>query len=254
MRPELLDAVDHLLTYGYCVLEDRLPSDKARTMAVDFLELHADPAHDQHKIGDTGYETLFGMLNYDDRVWDCAFHPDAVAIARHFLGERCRVVEACCKPCWPGAPGQWPLHADSAGEFAQVPDVPWMVNSIWMLTDFTVENGATRIVPMSHHSRLRRPPADLTSDDPSVKSVTGSAGSVVLWHAGLLHGAGPNASVSDVRVGLNVAYYPRWLNNWIEGGHQPLWPETYARLPDEFQSLVVGKRGTYRADEYEVDR
>ena len=92
MKKELLHAVDHLLTYGYCVLEDRLSEAVARSMAADFLKLHADPQYDHCKHIEPGYETLFGMMNYDDRVWDCAFHPDTVAIGRHILGERCRVV------------------------------------------------------------------------------------------------------------------------------------------------------------------
>ena len=250
MKKELLHAVDHLLTYGYCVLEDRLPAAVARSMAADFLKLHADPQYDHCKHIEPGYETLFGMMNYDDRVWDCAFHPDTVAIGRHILGERCRVVEACSKPNWPGARGQWPLHVDSVGEFAQVPDVPWMINSIWMLSDFSDENGATRIVPMSHRSRLKGPPAALEADNPMVATVTGRAGSVIMWHGGLFHGAGPNTG-ADIRVGLNIAFYPRWMNNWIEGGHQPLWPETYERIPPEFRSLCVGKVGKVREEKYE---
>ena len=42
------------------------------------------------------------------------------------------------------------------------------------------------------------------------------------------------------------------MNNWIEGGHQPLWPETYERIPREFRSLCVGKFGKVRAEEYEL--
>ena len=150
MNRELLDAADHLLTYGYCILEDRLPEEKTRSMAADFLELHEDPRYSEYNTGEKPYETLFGMLNHDDRVWDCAFHPDTVAVARHFLG-RCRVVEAASKPIWPGCKGQWPLHVDSAGDFQQVPDVPWMINSIWMLTDFTVSQ-------RRHPDRADEPP------------------------------------------------------------------------------------------------
>ena len=251
MRQELQDAVDHLLLYGYCILENRLPESMAREMADDFVRMHADAATDAHKHIQPGYETLFGMLNRDDRTWKCAFHPDTVAIARHILGNSCRVVEACCKPNWPGSQGQWPLHVDSVGSFAQVPDFPWMINTIWMLSDFTRENGGTRIVPMSHGACLHRPPTELRPDDPSVKSVEGGAGSVLMWHAGVWHGSGPNVSEQDVRVGLNVAYYPRWLNNWIEGGHQPLWPETYERMPEEYRALCPGKLGNDRELVYE---
>ena len=240
-------AIDHLDTYGYCLLEERIPRDLAQGLAARFLEFHADPACKPYVVGDQHYQTLFGTLNLDDRVWACASHPDAVAIARHFLGPSCRVVEACSKPTWPGAPAQ-SLHADSAGNFAQVPDVPWMINTIWMLTDFTQENGATGVVPMSHRSRCKRPPPDL--DPALIRPITGKAGSVMLWHGGTFHQARANSS-DQVRVGLNIAYYPRWFNNWIEGGHQPVWPETYQRMPPQMQQLCPGKQGRNRAELYE---
>ena len=250
MESRLTDAVDHLMTYGYCVLENLLPESLTRSMADDFLRLHEDPDYDKYKVDARPYETMFGMMNYDDRTWQCAFHPDTVAVASHILG-RCRVVEACSKPNWPGYKGQWPLHTDSAGDFHKVPDVPWMINSIWMLTDFTGDNGATRVVPLSHRSRLHRPPADLQPDDLTVKDITASAGSVVMWHAGIFHGAGPNVG-DDIRVGLNIAYYPRWMNNWTEHGHQPLWPETHERMPPEYRALCVQKLGRCRDDAYET--
>ena len=251
MNRELLDAAEHLLTWGYCVLQDRLPEEQTRAMAARFLELHDDPRFSEYNTDQKPYETLFGMLNHDDRVWDCAFHPDTVAIARHLLGDRCRVVEAASKPLWPGFKGQWPLHVDSAGDFHRVPDVPWMINSIWMLTDFTAANGATRVVPMSHRSRLKRPPADLEADDPAIRDVTGRSGSVMMWHGGLFHGAGANTG-GDIRVGLNIAYYPRWMNNWVEWGHQPLRAETYDRMPEEHRALCVGKFGRRREGQYEL--
>lgn len=242
-------AVEHLKTYGYCLLEDRVPGDLAQSMAQRCLELHADPRWEPYIVGDPFYQTLFGMLNLDDRVWTCAGHTDVVAIARHFLGPGCRVVEACSKPTWPGAPHQR-LHVDSADEFSEVPDVPWMINTIWMLTDFTVENGATGIVPMSHRSRLKRPPPEIAAESPLIKPVTGRAGSVIMWHGGLFHMAGANTS-EQIRVGLNIAYYPRWFNNWIEDGHQPLWPETYERMPEAMQRLCPGRLGRKRDEIYE---
>ena len=91
-------------------LENRIPGDTARRMAERFLELHTDPKCQIYNTGDEYYQTLFGMMNLDDRVWMCASHPDTVAVARHFLGQNCRVVEACSKPTWPGAPGAAPAR------------------------------------------------------------------------------------------------------------------------------------------------
>jgi len=39
-----------------------------------------------------------------------------------------------------------------------------------------------------------------------------------------------NVSNNQIRIGLNIAYYPRWFNNWIEDNHQPVWPKTYDRI------------------------
>ena len=247
--PDTTEAVEHLDTYGYCLLPGLVPAELARGLADRCLELHAEERCRPFIVGDEHYQTLFGMLNLDDRTWPLAFHPAAVAVARHFLGPRCRVVEACSKPTWPGAPHQ-PLHVDSAGHFHQLPGVPWMINSIWMLTDFTAENGATGVVPMSHRSGLRSPPPDLDLDGPLVRTVTGAAGSLLMWHGGAFHMARANTG-SSVRVGLNVAYYPRWFNNWVENNHQPVWPETFARMPAEIRALCTGRQGRSRDEAYE---
>lgn len=246
------DAIESLDVMGYCLLADLLPRDWAREFARGCLDRHNDAACAADVVGDRHYQTLFGMMNRDDRTWRCASHPSAVAVARHFLGPHCRVVEACSKPTWPGAPHQ-PLHVDSAGHFERVPDVPWMINSIWMLTDFTEENGATGVVPMSHRSRHRAPPADLDPDGSLVRPITGRAGSLLMWHGGTLHMARGNAGDS-VRVGLNVAYYPRWFNNWIENNHQPVWPETFERMPESMQQLCTGRQARSRDEAYETRR
>lgn len=244
-----MDSVELLKIYGYCILEDRIPAEQADRMAQKYLQLHEKPETQPFISGDEHYQTLFGMMNLDEASWSCAAHPDTVAIARHFLGQGIRVVEACSKPCWPGA-SAGSLHVDSASNFHEVPDVPWMINTIWMLSDFTEENGATRVVPMSHRSRLKVPPADMDSGHPSVKPLNGKRGSVAMWHGGLFHTSGANWS-NQIRVGLNIAYYPRWFNNWVEGGHQPIWPETYDRMPPEMQALCPGIRGKKREDVYE---
>ena len=83
MNEELSAAVTHLETYGYCLLPERIPRAEALALGARCLELHADPQYADFIHGDEQYQTLFGMLNLDDRVWQYAFHRDALAIARH---------------------------------------------------------------------------------------------------------------------------------------------------------------------------
>ena len=250
MNEDLAAAIVHLETCGYCLLPERMPRQQALALGERCLALCQDPAHANFIQGDEYYQTLFGMLNLDEGSWPCAFHEDTLTIARHFLGPHCRVVEACAKPTWPGAPPQH-LHVDSAGHFAAVPDVPWMINTIWMLSDFTAANGGTGIVPMSHTSRLKSPPPEVGPDSQLIKPIEGAAGSVLLWHGGAWHQARANTS-EEIRIGLNIAYYPRWFNNWIEGGHQPVWPETYKRMPEVYRALCPGRQGHAREDMYEA--
>ena len=140
---------------------------------------------------------------------------------------------------------------DSAGASHPLPNVPWLIHSIWMLTDFAGENGATGIVPMRRKSGRQGPPPEITPDSPLIRQITGRRGSVAMWHAGTCHIARANTG-NDIRVGLDIAYCPRWFNVWIEGGHQPTWPETYERMPPDMKRLCPGRFGHKREEVYEA--
>lgn len=143
-------------TFGYCLLEACIPQASVKSIGKRFIELHTDPNYQAYITGNQYYQTLFGILHQDERVWNCASHPGPLEIAQHFLGLNCHAVEACSKIFWPNAPPQR-LHFDSAEEFLFVPDVTWMLNTICILRDFTEENGSTGLVPLIHRSRLKKP-------------------------------------------------------------------------------------------------
>jgi len=102
----------------------------------------------------------------------------------------------------PGEPAQ-PLHRDQwAFDFFTFPaGYEVQCNTIWALTDFTEENGATRVIPGSHladHSpeygaELESVPAEM------------SAGSVLVWHGSLWHGGGANRT-DGRRTGIAMNY------------------------------------------------
>ena len=106
-----------------------------------------------------------------------------------------------------------------------------------MLSDSTAENGATGVGPMSHKSGLKRPPLDLTNDSPFIVPLTGRSGSVALWQGGTFHMDRANIS-DEVRIGLNIAYYPPWFNRFVTEGEEPLWPETASRMPRALRQLM----------------
>lgn len=250
MSDDIIAAIEHLDTFGYCILTDRLPA-LAAELAGRCLEMQDDPQYQAYNTGSPGKSmNMSGMYNLDDRVWTFVTHPDVLAVVRHFLGDDCRVTEACAKPIWPGWHG-YGLHADEADLFHRVPEVPWLINTMWMLTDFTAAGGATAVVPMSHHCRFKTAPDHITEDSPLLKVVTGRAGSVLLWHGGTLHTATSNNS-QQVRVGLNIAYHARWFNHYVNTHIEPIWPQTYEHMPADMQRLCSWRRGRTKAEVYEV--
>jgi hypothetical protein len=87
---------------------------------------------------------------------------------------------------------QQPLHVDMA---AIADDKGyWVCNTLWMLDDFTRENGSLRVIPGSH--RWRKLPqnelADPRAPHPLEILVTGEAGTVVVVNAHAWHGGTAN--------------------------------------------------------------
>jgi len=80
-----------------------------------------------------------------------------------------------------------------------LPSFPIFVNSLWLLDDFSAENGGTRFVPASH-LRLKKPPPDLWADSNEIR-LHAPQGSVFLFNGSIWHGAGANITERD-RIAL----------------------------------------------------
>lgn len=92
-----------------------------------------------------------------------------------------------------------------------------MLNMLLMVDDFTVENGATKLVPGSHRD------AERPSDDElerRASRATGAAGTILLFDSNLWHAAAPNTTQAP-RMALTLTFtrpffkqqmdYPRML-------------------------------------------
>lgn len=85
------------------------------------------------------------------------------------------------------------------------PCPPLIIASMWAISDFTKENGATIVVPGSH---LWDEDREAKEEEKVVAEM--SAGSVLLYFANTHHGAGENISEVN-RTGLNIQYSVSWL-------------------------------------------
>ena len=106
----------------------------------------------------------------------------------------------------PGAERQ-KLHVDTP--FPEpLPPWPAKANSIWLLDDFTEENGATEVVPGSHKKSMK-PTAE---DDKNMQytKVIAPRSSVLFTHGNLWHRAGRNQS-SKSRIGLLCSFAASYM-------------------------------------------
>lgn len=80
------------------------------------------------------------------------------------------------------------------------------VEALIALSDFTIENGATQVVPGSHHWDTERRP-----EPHEIGHAVMKAGSAVYYLGSTLHGGGANTTDSEPRRGLFYGYVVGWL-------------------------------------------
>jgi ectoine hydroxylase-related dioxygenase (phytanoyl-CoA dioxygenase family) len=136
-------------------------------------------------------------------------HPLLLGICDAVLGPSCARYQlniAHVLDRGPGAEAQL-LHRD---ELVWVhiprPHPELQVASVIALEDFRAENGATRVVPGSHHwSPDRQPEASEITD------AVMPPGAAVIYLGSTIHGAGANTTADRRRRGMHVSYVVGWL-------------------------------------------
>jgi len=134
---------------------------------------------------------------------DLLQHPVIVEAMTSLLGDDFILGSMHTRSTYPGAPKQR-LHRDWLLD-RRIP-FPTHINSMWMLDDFTEENGATHVVPGSH---LWGGSVEQGKTYPGELQATGKAGTVVVFDSRLFHGGGANRSTA-ARRGLTVFFCRSW--------------------------------------------
>ena len=203
---------------GFVIIPNLISTAEANRMAERLMEIMGQQA-DADKL----VQNLRAVSNHDDQdiFVPPITNPAYLELARHLLGPDFQLAEVGGLWIKPGAPAQ-SFHADvPVGWFPQsglpVPDACFVVNSIWMLTDFSLENGATQLIPYTHHSR-RVPRHDVDYKQHRV-AAEGPAGSVVIFHGSIWHRGGANVTQNKQRVGLSIPFHTHWMDPAAGGWH-----------------------------------
>jgi Phytanoyl-CoA dioxygenase (PhyH) len=203
VRPDLLTQQerDQLDQDGFLPLSGILTPEhlgRLRDRVSELLQAEGDQAGiEVHQ--EAGTERLSDLVN-KGAVFDICFtHPRVLASIAHVLAADFKLSSLNYRAALPGQ-GHQALHTDwrepvAAGEFR-------VCNSIWLLDDFTAENGPTRVVPGSHlRGTLPKDempdPAAPHSDE---RMLLAPAGTVVIFNSHLWHGGTLNRTAAQRRA------------------------------------------------------
>ena len=209
VRPDTLtqqekDQLDHngFLPLSGVLTLDHLGSLRARVD--ELLQAEGDQAGMEFRQED-GTERLSDLVN-KGAVFDvCYTHPRLLAGIAHVLEADFKLSSLNYRAALPGQ-GHQALHTDWS---EPVPADQFRVcNSIWLLDDFTEDNGPTRVVPGSHQ-RAAPPKDEMPAGRAASDEVTllRTPGTVVIFNSHLWHGGTLNRTAIRRRA-LHVLLSP----------------------------------------------
>lgn len=135
---------------------------------------------------------------------DLMMHPIVEAMGERHLTPNCKTwtlnVSAALE-VGPGARDQILHREEDLYPFFKLPRPSLILASMWAMSDFTIDNGGTQIVPGSHTWT-----ADRKVEPQEIVRAEMPAGSVLFWLGGVLHGAGANVTDDEWRYGMILTY------------------------------------------------
>ena len=184
---------------------------------------------------EAGTDRLSDLVNKESEFSICFTHPRLLAGIAHVLGGDLKLSSLNSRASLPGQ-GLQALHADWHG--ATTPGDYYVCNSIWLLDDFTEENGATRLVVGSHRSG-RAPKDDLADPrdpHPNEQLLLAPAGTVVIFNSHTWHGGTLNRSPNRRRA--MHSYFCRRDQQQQLDQKKYILPETIDRLSEAARYIL----------------
>jgi len=171
---------------------------------------------------------------------ELVMHPTLLESVHGFLKPWCERVQLHLTQVIrirPGQPAQL-MHRDRWAWGTHLAHLEPQLNTIWALTDFTAENGATRVAPGSIAW-----PDDRKPSEAEIAPAEMPRGSVIVYTGSVFHGGGENRSDHD-RIGVNLTYTLGWLRQ-EENQYLSCPPEIARDLDPELQDLLGYTLGSY---------
>jgi ectoine hydroxylase-related dioxygenase (phytanoyl-CoA dioxygenase family) len=225
--------VEQIERDGYAIVVDAIEPAFLDALVADLerleRELDVQPASNRFEGRKT--TRIYNLLVYGKLYERIPVHEHVLPIVERVLDPGCLVSSLSSIAIGPGERPQ-PIHADDQLIPIPKPHVPIVCNSMWALTDFTDENGATRIIPGSHR---RDCSPDYFGEYESVPAVM-PRGSVMIYNGSLWHGGGANRTETR-RIGIAMNYCAGYIRQQ-ENQQLGIPREVAAQFAPRLQELV----------------
>ncbi len=239
------DIVGTVSRDGAAIVEGVLTDD-------DIAQFHAelDPymeatANGQDDFSGRSTTRTGALVARSAKAREMVMHPQIVAAANSYLAPYCQRIQLHLTQIIRLKPGQGSqmIHRDrwAWGQYMQ--GIEPQFNTIWAISDFTADNGATRVVPGSTGW-----PDDRKAEPHEICQAIMSAGSVLVYSGSVFHGGGENRSNQD-RIGVNLTYTLGWLRQ-EENQYLSCPPETARQFSAELQDMLGYTMGQYAMGYY----
>ncbi|MDO8434741.1 MAG: phytanoyl-CoA dioxygenase family protein [Candidatus Binatus sp.] len=205
MRNDIDRIVAEVEQNGIAVVANFIPADLLRRIHGEVDRLNR--LERQHGVAflesEGANQRVFNLVNKGEVFEEIVQHPDVMAVMGKLLGGDFILSGFSSNTTGPGGE-EMMLHSDSGYVPPPHPEYLLSANAVWMIDDFTEENGGTRYVPGSHKLRTNPDPRENYETVPLI----GKAGSIAILHGYTWHKTGNNVSRDSRRRAL-FAYYVR---------------------------------------------
>lgn len=193
---------------GGVIIENQASNELVDTIQQE-LRPHFDEQGHQFSNDFNGYKTLrlSAILGLSRTSVELIAHQRVLEVADGILKPHCESyrIGSCTAIEIHPKEGAQVLHRDDDFYPIRIPGVEFQISAMWALDDFTIENGATRLVAGSQDLRE----IDSVSEE-DVEQAVMPKGSVLFYLGSTIHGGGANNSATP-RSGLINTYSLGWL-------------------------------------------
>jgi ectoine hydroxylase-related dioxygenase (phytanoyl-CoA dioxygenase family) len=232
---DMVAALDH----AGCLVVTGLADDAARGALEAELQRHLEATPVKADDPDAFYpgltQRVTALVARSEQVRELVLHPTVKAVCDHFLGPNSpdgyQLHVTAALNVGPGARAQVLHREEDAFTFFPLPRPDLVVATMWAISEFRADNGATLLVPGSHRWDADRRPAP-----EEIVAAEMPAGSLLFWMGGTLHGAGANVS-DEWRYGVILTYSAGWLRQ-EENQSLAVPPDVADTLSPELQRII----------------